>query len=80
MSDLASAMAEEVNHPKHYITKGGTECLDVIEDLDMPYHLGNVMKYLWRCGRKNPDPLKDLLKAQYYLNRHIALLQDRGEE
>lgn len=49
------------------------ECFDVIEALgfDASFNLGNVLKYLWRAGRKTPDALEDLKKARTYLDREI---------
>jgi len=65
---------EAVDHPAHY-QAGEVECIDIIEQLDLGFHLGNTLKYLWRCGRKNPDPLEDLKKARWYLDRKIQQLQ-----
>ena len=60
-----------VNHPDHY-TSGGIETIDFIEAKDLNYRLGNVVKYVSRCGKKlEGDPLKDLLKARWYLDREI---------
>ncbi len=73
-------MAENdpVNHPSHY-KAGGIESIDVIEAFDLGFHLGNVVKYVLRCGRKAPDPLEDLRKARWYLDRKIARLEgERG--
>lgn len=68
-------MSDQVNHPSHY-TFGGIETIDFIEDKQLPYHLGNVVKYISRAGRKNPEcELEDLLKARWYLNRYIELLE-----
>lgn len=55
----------------------GIDCLDVIEGLGLNFHLGNVLKYVWRAGRKSPDRLKDLLKAREYLDREITRLRTR---
>lgn len=64
--------AEEVNSPTHY-THGGIETIDYIESKGLGYHLGNVVKYVSRCGHKSgTDPLKDLRKARWYLDREIA--------
>ena len=66
---------EEVNSPKHY-TLGGIETIDYIEAKNLPYHLGNVIKYVSRCGHKaGVDPMKDLKKAQWYLIRYIKNLE-----
>lgn len=48
------------------------ECLDVIDALNLGFNLGNVLKYLWRAGRKTPDALDDLKKARTYIEREIA--------
>lgn len=62
-------MADNVNHPEHYIS-GGIETIDFIEAKELNFNLGNVVKYVARCGRKLDD-LEDLKKAQWYLNREI---------
>lgn len=70
--DAIEAKADVVNHPPHY-TAGGVETLDFIEAKDLNYRLGNVVKYVVRCGKKaNSDPVQDLEKAAFYLNREIA--------
>lgn len=63
-----------VNHPAHY-TSGNIEVIDFIEDQKLPYHLGNVVKYISRAGKKTDDVLTDLRKAQWYLNRYIEYLE-----
>lgn len=62
-----------VDHPKHY-NAGRIEVIDAIEDWQLGFHLGNVVKYVARAGRKGP-PLEDLKKAQWYLDRAIAKLE-----
>jgi hypothetical protein len=70
---------EAVNHPAHY---GGAdkpyEAIKVIEAWDLGFHLGNTVKYISRAGKKTPDLLKDLKKAAWYLNRHVANLEAAG--
>ena len=61
---------DPVNHPPHY-KSGGIETIDFIEAKDLNYRLGNVVKYVSRAGRKNSDPVEDLQKAAWYLNREI---------
>lgn len=58
-----------INHPSHY-TRGKIEVIDFIEDQQLPYHLGNVIKYIARAGYKG-DKLDDLKKARWYLDRYI---------
>ena len=62
--------ADPVNHPPHY-TKGGIETIDFIEAKDLNYRLGNVVKYVARAGKKDSDPVQDLEKAAWYLQREI---------
>ena len=66
-------MSDAVNHPSHY-TDGGIETIDFIEAKHLPYHLGNVVKYISRAGKKDPEKeLEDLEKAQWYLRRYIDM-------
>lgn len=58
-----------INHPSYY-TRGKIEVIDFIEDQQLPYHLGNVIKYIARAGHKG-DKLEDLKKARWYLDRYI---------
>lgn len=58
-----------VDHPSHY-NKGKIEVIDFIEDQQLPFHLGNVVKYIARAGSKG-DKLEDLKKARWYLDRYI---------
>ena len=60
-----------VNHPPHY-KSGGVETIDFIEAKDLNYRLGNVVKYVSRAGRKATDPIEDLKKAAWYLQREIS--------
>ena len=67
-----------VNHPPHY-TQGSYEVISVIEDWELDFHLGSVVKYIARAKHKGHE-LEDLLKAQWYLNRKITLLQDSAQD
>jgi hypothetical protein len=63
---------DPVNSPPHY-TAGGIETIDFIEAKDFNYRLGNVIKYVSRAGKKvDGDPITDLEKAKWYLDREIA--------
>lgn len=64
-----------VNKPPHYTT-GGIDFLDYAEakGLTENAYLFNVVKYVSRAGKKvGSDPVEDLKKAQFYLNREIAV-------
>lgn len=67
---------DAVNHPSHY-TRGKIEVIDFIEDQQLPYHLGNVIKYIARAGHKG-DKLEDLKKARWYLDRYINEVMGNG--
>lgn len=66
-------MSDAVNHPKHYNAHpSGVECVDVAEHYG--FNVGNAIKYLWRAGLKSTDPIEDLRKAVWYVNREIERL------
>ena len=65
-------MADQVNHPSHY-NQGKIEVIEFIEDQDLGFHLGNVVKYVSRAQHKG-KPVEDLQKAQWYLQRALAVL------
>ena len=66
-----------VNHPEYYGGQKNTyEAIKVIEAWELNFHLGNVIKYISRAGKKNPkETLTDLKKAQWYLSRYIEEYQ-----
>ena len=70
---------EMVNSPKHYGGKDNPyEVIKVCEawGLDKDAYLFNVVKYVTRAGKKNPQTeLEDLKKAVFYLNRKVENLQ-----
>jgi hypothetical protein len=63
------ALASAINHPAHY-THGRIETIDVIEDWQLGYHLGNAVKYISRCNHKG-QKVQDLRKAIWYIEREI---------
>ena len=60
---------EQVNHPDHYQGKR-LEAIDIIEDYDLNFSLGSVLKYILRAGKKD-DKIQDLEKAKWYIEREI---------
>lgn len=64
-------MSDNTNHPKHY--KGNKlEVIEVIDDFNLNFALGNVVKYILRAGKKaTSNRIEDLQKAQWYLNHEI---------
>ena len=72
--------ADVINHPRHYKSPNGLEAIDVIEGFGLGFHLGNVIKYVLRAGRKDATA-QDLKKARWYLNRRIASAEcEQGKE
>lgn len=65
--------ADMVNQPPHY-TDGGIETIDFIEAKKLNFNKGNSVKYISRSGKKG-EPIQDLQKAIWYLNREIKRLQ-----
>ena len=66
----------DVNCPSHYCEGRLFEPIEVINDWQLDFDLGNVVKYISRAGRKD-DRLKDLEKAQFYLNHAIDKEQNK---
>ena len=67
-----------VEHPKHY-NMGKYETIEVIEDwfstdATLGFYLGNTIKYVSRYAHKD-NPVQDLEKAKFYLDRAISLLK-----
>lgn len=76
-------MEDKVNHPSHYVG-GGIETIDFIEAKNLNFNLGNVVKYVSRCGHKkskgltqDAKALQDLEKAAWYLAREISLRKQK---
>jgi len=63
---------DPIHRPAHY-TFSAIEPIEVVETWQLGFHLGNVVKYIARAGRKDQQ-LQDLRKAQWYLNREIERL------
>lgn len=69
-------MSDPVNHPAHYTAHpSGVEAVTICEHFG--FNVGNAIKYLWRAGLKTKDPLEDLRKAAWYVNREIERLSKK---
>jgi hypothetical protein len=69
---------DPVNHPKHYTSHpSGVECITVTEHMN--FNIGNAVKYLWRVDGKG-DPVQQLQKARWYINREIERLVNTNLE
>lgn len=68
-----------VEHPNYYKLSNGIEVLDIVRDL--PFNIGNVVKYVIRAGKKKEAGLsdkqkqiEDLEKAKFYIEDAIKQL------
>ena len=74
---------DQVNSPSHY-NSNTIETIDLIRDSMKSeeyrgYLKGNIFKYVSRHTYKEKEnPIKDLLKAQWYLNKLIEDMTDDG--
>lgn len=77
-------MSDHINHPAHYTSAAAQcecgrpiECIDVVRHMN--FNLGNVIKYIWRAGLKDPaKELEDLKKAAWYLSDEIKKREKHG--
>lgn len=61
---------EKVKHPNHYVEGRRYEPIDVIDDWNLNFCLGNSVKYISRIGRKDND-IEDIQKAIFYLEYEL---------
>jgi len=67
---------DKINHPHHYCHGRKYEPIEVIDDWELGFNLGNALKYISRAGRKDPSrTVEDLKKAIFYLDREIEALE-----
>jgi hypothetical protein len=61
---------ELVNHPEHY-QGNKLEVIDIINDYELNFELGNAIKYILRADKKG-NKKQDLEKAIWYLNHELS--------
>lgn len=62
-----------VNQPAHYKSHpSGIECIQITEHMN--FNCGNAVKYIWRNDEKG-NPIQDLEKAKWYIQREIDRLK-----
>jgi len=72
--------SNHVDHPKHYGGKDNPyEAIKVIEAWNLGFCLGNTLKYISRCGKKD-DEIQELEKALWYLQREIHTRKSNGKK
>jgi hypothetical protein len=76
---------DQINSPEHY-NNNSMETIDLIRNsMELKefkgYLKGNIIKYVSRYQYKEKEnPLKDLLKAQWYLNKLIEDMKNDGKK
>ena len=76
---------EMVDHPEHYQSSTGIECIDAIAAAtdylkgEEAFCTASAIKYLWRWRRKM-HPVEDLKKARWYIDRLISKMEERNFE
>jgi len=69
---------ETVNHPSHYTSGCGFECIEMMEmvfgkEAVIDYCVVNAFKYIWRHKQKNGT--EDIAKAEWYLKYACKLTE-----
>jgi hypothetical protein len=67
---LISEYIDPVKKPAHY-NQGKFEVIEIIEDLNLNFNLGNAIKYIARCNHKG-NKKQDLEKSIWYIEREIS--------
>lgn len=81
MENFGPSKPDMVNHPPHYQSESGIECVDAIraalgDDGFVAYCRGNAMKYTWR---QKIDQAEDLRKASWYLNKAAEVIEAKHD-
>jgi hypothetical protein len=72
--DKNPPMTDDIN-PQYYRTDM-VHLIDIIEDYELGFHEGNAIKYIIR--HKHKGGLKDLQKAQWYIERMIKIYEENS--
>lgn len=76
-SEVRFEKPDTKTEPAHY-KMSKIAAIDVIEDWDLGFHAGNVIKYFARAGYKEGvTALDDLKKARWYLDRLIQTAEGK---
>ena len=80
--DYMDKLWDSVNHPDHYNTTG-IETIKIIKNSMSAvefqgYLKGNILKYVARHMHKGM-PLKDILKAQWYMSWLVQELREKDQ-
>lgn len=65
---------DNVQFPKHYNSHpSGVEIIQITEHMN--FCLGNAIKYICRAGIKTENPIEDLKKSVWYIQREINRIE-----
>jgi hypothetical protein len=62
--------SDNIESPMHYCG-ASSQPIDIIEEFDLNFCLGNAIKYILRCNKKG-EKKSDLEKAIWYLRREMC--------
>ena len=63
----------------HYDNGREYDVIDFIQDYELNFNRGNIIKYVARASRKGAE-LRDLRKAKDYIEREIEFLENKRDE
>lgn len=79
---MSEKIFDDVTSPVHY-TDSKIEVIDFIEDKNLGFCAGNVIKYVVRAGKKRSagmsdkgKAIQDLEKARWYIDRRIKEIEE----
>lgn len=62
----------------HYENGKGYDLIDVINDYNLNFNRGNIIKYICRADKKGTE-IQDLEKALDYLQREIEIMREKRD-
>ena len=63
----------------HYDNGKEYDVIDFIQDYELNFNRGNIIKYVARASRKGAE-LRDLRKAKDYIDREIEFLENKRDK
>ena len=72
-------MKTKVKTPKYYDGKNGYTAREVVDNFDLPYHLGTAVTYILRSYKKHERPNEDLQKAIDHLTFELEKLEEQNK-
>lgn len=74
-------MADESVIIPSYYNKANMSVIDIIDEYELNFNKGNIIKYILRSGKKSKDTeIQDLQKAMRYCQMEIERLNKRLSE